>query len=153
MSNLDMTALDSMDVSELAKLPAEMLLDLHNEIKEAQATLATRAATLADTIDRKYARRVKAALKREGKCYGTVTLTDGEITIKAELKRRTSWDQDKLARRIERLKPAERDALVTARFSITDAALKKASAPVRASLVAARTETVNAPDYTLKRAA
>lgn len=151
--NMDMTALDSMGLDELAKLPGAMLLDLKEEIAAAQAAIGQRVETLAKAIDRKYARRAKNAMTKAGKSHGTVNLTDGEITVKVEAKRRTSWDQDKLTRRLAKLSTKQRAQFVTERLSVTEAALKKAPASLRASLVAARTETVNAPSYTLERAA
>lgn len=102
-------AFKHMPVGEIAALPVAELARLQRE-----TTTALRAARMAcDWLDGalalKYADHADDLRRSAQKDTGTVRFADGEITVKADLPKRVTWDQTQLALMVERIREAGED--------------------------------------------
>ena len=80
----------TMPIGEIAALPAPMLALLQDEAEEAVKAARHLADWLNGAIALRYADRAAAARRAEGKDTGTIRLDDGEVTVIADLRRRST---------------------------------------------------------------
>lgn len=101
--------LDRIAIGDIAALPSEMLLDL--QITALAET--ARVKRLRDRLEAGIAQRYEAAATAEraaqGKVCGTVRVEDEGVVIVADLPKKVSWDQDRLATMAERIRAAGDD--------------------------------------------
>ena len=89
--------LERLALGDIAALPPEMLLDLQTTALAETA----RVKRLRDRLEAGIAQRYEAAAAAEraaqGKTSGTVRVEDDGIVVIADLPKKVSWDQDRLA--------------------------------------------------------
>ncbi len=95
--------LTSMPPQEIAALPVEMLAVLQHEIDEAAKRIKAAKARLDAALITRYAGRAEDFRHASGKDTGTVRFDDGDFTIVADLPKRVSWDQARLAVMVARM--------------------------------------------------
>jgi hypothetical protein len=104
---------DGMAPAEIAAFSPEVLALLQEEAIAAQDAAKRRRELLEDAIALRYGEAAAAARRARGKDAGTVRIEDGPVTIVADLPKRVSWDQDRLAAMGEvRRGHAARDPLI-----------------------------------------
>jgi hypothetical protein len=101
--------LTSMPRQEIAALPVELLAVLQHEIDETSKLTKAAKARLDGALTIRYATRAEELRQASGKDTGTVRFDDGDFTVVADLPKRVSWDQTKLADMVERIRVAEDD--------------------------------------------
>jgi len=101
--------LTSMLPQEIAALPVEMLAVLQHEIDVATKKIKTAKARLDAALITRYAGRAAEERQFQGKDTGTVRFDDGDFTIVADLPKRVSWDQAKLAAMVEVIRKSKDD--------------------------------------------
>jgi len=101
--------LTSMPPQEIVALPVEMLAILQREIDEAAKQIKTAKIRLDGALTIRYATRAEEFRQTSGKDIGTVRFDDGDFTIVADLPKRVSWDQNKLAEMVEVIRAAGDD--------------------------------------------
>jgi len=101
--------LTSMPPQEIAALPVEMLAVLQHEIDEAAKRIKTAKARLDAALITRYAPRATEERRVHMKDTGTVRFDDGDFTIVADLPKRVSWDQAKLAAMVEVIRESKDD--------------------------------------------
>jgi hypothetical protein len=101
--------LTSMPPQDIAALPVEMLAILQREIDETAKRVKAAKARLDGALTIRYAIRAEELRHESGKDTGTVRLDDGDFTVVADLPKRVSWDQNKLAEMVERIRAAGDD--------------------------------------------
>jgi hypothetical protein len=94
---------------EIAGLPADVLAMLQQESEAALKQAKTIKSRLDGALVLKYAAQAAEARRAAGKDTGIVRLTDGDITVVADLPKRVDWDQAKLAAMVERIRAAGDD--------------------------------------------
>jgi len=101
--------LTSMPPPEIAALPVELLAILQREIDEAAKRIKASKSRLDGALTIRYAARAETLRHEMGKDTGTVRFDDGDFTIVADLPKRVSWDQAKLADMVNVIRTAGDD--------------------------------------------
>jgi hypothetical protein len=101
--------LTSMPPQEISALPVELLAVLQHEINEALKRAKAAKARLDGALTIRYATRAAEERQFQNKDTGTVRFDDGDFTIVADLPKRVSWDQAKLAEMVEVIRDSKDD--------------------------------------------
>ena len=88
----------NLPIGELAQMPVELLARLQGEVDERLKQAKTAKTRLDGALSIRYTTRATVARHACGKDTGTVRLVDGDFTVVADLPKRVSWDQERLAR-------------------------------------------------------
>lgn len=108
-NHITLADIHAMPVGEIAALPADQLALL----QEAAQQNIQRAKTVSDWLDGaialKYADRAAECRRDAGKDTGTVRISDGNVTVAADLPKRIDWDQALLAQIAENIASAGED--------------------------------------------
>ena len=98
--------LDRLAIGDIAALPPEMLLTL----QEAALAETARVKRLRDRLEAGIGQRYGAASESErvaqGKTSGTVRIEDAGVVVIADLPKKVTWDQDRLAAMAARISPS-----------------------------------------------
>ena len=92
-----------MPAQDIAALPVEMLAVFQHEIEEATRKIKAAKARLGTALITRYAARAAEERQFHKKDTGTVRFDDGDFTIIADLPKRISWDQARLAAMVARM--------------------------------------------------
>jgi hypothetical protein len=87
----------NLPIGELAEMPVGLLSSLQGDLSHASKQLKAATARFNAALDMRYATRATAARRASGKDTGTVRLADGDFTVVADLPKRITWDQERLA--------------------------------------------------------
>ncbi len=144
--------LDRLAIGDIAALPAELLLDLQTTALAETA----RVKRLRDRLEAGIAQRYEAAATTErtaqGKNSGTVRVEDEGVVVVADLPKKVSWDQDRLAAMAERIRTAGDDP--TEYLEIADLVPERLFGAwpeaLRDGFADARSETTGKPVYRLE---
>lgn len=144
--------LDRLSLGDIAALPAEMLLDL----QEAARAETARVKRLRERLEAAIARRYGAAAEAEraawDKIAGTVRFEDCDIVVVAELPRKVSWDQKRLAEMAERIRAAGDDPteFLDITYRVPERRFSAWPAALREGFAEARSETTGKPVFRLE---
>jgi hypothetical protein len=94
--NIDITALGTLQIHELAELPIGVLADLQEEVDNALALARRRRAVLDYALDHKYGSDAQKMQLSQGKDSGIIRIDDGEFVVAADAKKSVIWNQDGL---------------------------------------------------------
>ena len=154
-----MTALNHPKLADLAHmpigtviaLPAENLALLQDEADEALRLAKSTKDWVDGAIARKYADAANAARNAAGKDTGIVRLTDGTVTIIADLPKKTEWDQSRLAALVDRIRADGEDPgeYVEISFKVSERKYGAWPSHIRSAFEAARTVRVGKPTFKL----
>ena len=103
LNHLTLDALVRLPMSEIVALPAVELARLQKEAEDALRKAKLTVAWLDGALNQKYAERAKAARADAGKDFGVVRLTDGGVTVVADIDKRVEWDESQLSALMERI--------------------------------------------------
>ena len=103
LNHLTLDALVRLPMSEIVALPAVELGRLQKEAEDALRKAKLTVAWLDGALNQKYAERAKAARADAGKDFGVVRLTDGGVTVVADIDKRVEWDESQLSALMERI--------------------------------------------------
>ena len=133
LAMLSPQAVDDLDLPILAGLQAE--------IDAASRRLREARQRLDAGLERRYGARAAALRRAAGKDTGTVRFDDGGFTVVADLPKKVDWDQDRLARIVERIRAAGDDPAQYVDIAIRVPERKYAAWPdaIRAGFEPART--------------
>jgi len=156
MKNIDISALDTMPIDELASLPPAVLVDLQDAAGNAMTLARRRVAMLGDALDRKYGKRAQAERQSMGKDTGIVRLNDDGYEVVAETKKSVVWDQAKLAKLYGQIQTQGEDPEV---YIVSQTVLKVREASyatwpkgVKSAFEPARVVKAGTPSYRIERA-
>ena len=146
-----LTDLAHMPIGTVIALPAESLALLQDEADEALRLAKATKDWVDGAIARKYLDAANAARHAAGKDTGAVRLTDGTVTIIADLPKKTEWDQDLIAEVIERIRAGGDDPAEYVEISFKVSERKYGAWPshIRSAFEAARTVRVGKPTFKL----
>ena len=103
LNHITLYALVRLPLGEIVALPAAELARLQKDADEALRKAKLTVAWLDGALTQKYAERAKAARAQAEKYFGVVRLTDGDITVVADLDKKVEWDQVRLSSLMERI--------------------------------------------------
>lgn len=144
--------LDRLSIGEIADMPPDLLLAL----QEAAASETARVKRLKDRFEAALAQRYGAATEVEraaqGKTSGTVRVEDDGIVVIADLPKKVSWDQDRLAAMAERIRAAGDDPTeyIEIAYRVPERRYGAWPDAMREGFAAARSETTGKPVFRLE---
>ena len=109
LNHITLDALVRLPMSEIVALPAVELARLQKEAEDALRKAKLTVAWLDGALNQKYAERAKVARADAGKDFGVVRLTDGGVTVVANIDKRVDWDESQLSALMERIKAEGED--------------------------------------------
>ena len=93
-------------VDEVLALPAEHLVLLQEDAASALDEAKRNRDWIEAVIAARYGQRAVALRAEQRKDTGSVSFTDGDVSIVADLPKRVEWDQDRLAAVVDRIRAA-----------------------------------------------
>jgi hypothetical protein len=140
-----------MPIGDIACLPAEQLMLLQDEADETLRAAKAIRDWLEGAIALKYADRAHAIRQEAGKDTGTVRLSDGAVTVIADLPKKVEWDQHDLARLVEHIKASGDDPTdyVDVSFKVSERKYGAWPKNIRIAFEAARKLRVGKASYKL----
>jgi len=141
LNHITLEALVRLPMSEIVALPAAELPRLQKEAEDALRKAKLTVAWLDGALNQKYAERAKAARADAGKDFGVVRLTDGDITIVADIDKKVEWNESQLSALMERIAADGEDPRDYVEVSLRVSERKYASWPpyIRKAFEPART--------------
>jgi hypothetical protein len=141
----------TMQIGEIAALPAPMLALLQDEADEAAKSARTLADWLNGVVALRYADRAAAARRAEGKDTGTIRFDDGEVTVIADLNKKVDWDQTELATLVAAIRAEDGDPAeyVDTVFRVPERKYAAWPRHIRTAFERARTVKTGRPTYRL----
>lgn len=144
--------LDRLAIGDIAGLPPEMLLAL----QEAALAETARVKRLRDRFEAGLAQRYGAATEAErtaqGKTSGTVRIEDAGITVIADLPKKVTWDQDRLAVMAARITASGDDPTeyLEIAYRVPERRFSAWPEAMREGFASARSETTGKPVFRLE---
>jgi hypothetical protein len=144
--------LDGLSIGEIADMPPELLLALQEE----GAAETARVKRLRDRLEAGIAQRYEAAAAAEraaqGKTSGTVRIEDAGVVVIADLPKKVTWDQDRLAAMANRIREAGDDPTqyLEIAYRVPERRFGAWPDALREGFAAARTETTGKPVFRLE---
>lgn len=130
----------TMPVGDIAKLPAEHLALLQEDVDAALDAAKRLKEWLEGAIAFRYSDMAVAARQAQGKDTGLVRIDDGSVTVAADLPKKIEWDQGQLAALVDRIRANGDDPndyveitlkVPERKYSAWPEAIRKAFAPAR----------------------
>ena len=144
--------LEGLALGDIAALPPEMLLDLQTTALAETA----RVKRLRDRLEAGIAQRYEAAATAErsaqGKTSGTVRIEDAGVVVIADLPKKVTWDQDRLATMATRIREAGDDPTqyLEIAYRVPERRFGAWPDAMREGFAAARSETTGKPVFRLE---
>jgi hypothetical protein len=147
-----LTDLDRLSIGDIAALPPDLLLTL----QEAALTETARVKRLRDRLEAGIVQRYEAAATAEravqGKTSGTVRIEDAGVVVIADLPKKVTWDQDRLAAMSARIRAAGDNPTeyLEIAYRVSERRFGAWPEALREGFAAARSETTGKPVFRLE---
>ena len=144
--------LDRLSIGDIAALPPDLLFAL----QEAALAETTGVKRLRDRLEAGIGQRYGAATEAEraaqGKTSGTVRVEDAGVVVIADLPKKVSWDQDRLAAMAARIAASGEDPTeyLEIAYRVSERRFGAWPEAMREGFAAARTETTGKPVFRLE---
>ncbi|WCR09691.1 hypothetical protein JHW45_11340 [Paracoccus stylophorae] len=144
--------LDRLSIGDIADMPPDLLLAL----QEAAATETARVKRLKDRFEAALAQRYGAATEAErsaqGKTSGTVRIEDTGVVVIADLPKKVTWDQDRLASMAARITASGDDPTeyLEIAYRVPERRFTAWPEAMRDGFASARSETTGKPAFRLE---
>ena len=144
--------LDRLSIGDIAALPPDLLFTL----QEAALVEAARVKGLRDRLEAGIGQRYGAATEAEratqGKSSGAVRIEDAGVVVIADLPKKVSWDQDRLAAMAARIAASGDDPTeyLEIAYRVSERRFGAWPEAMREGFAAARTETTGKPVFRLE---
>lgn len=144
--------LDRLSIGDISALPPDLLFTL----QEAAIAETARVKRLRDRLDAGIGQRYGAATEAEratqGKSSGTVRIEDAGVVVIADLPKKVSWDQDRLAAMAARITASGDDPTeyLEIAYRVSERRFGAWPEAMREGFAAARTETTGKPVFRLE---
>jgi len=144
--------LDRFALGDIAALPPEMLLDLQTTALAETARVKRLRDRLEAGIGQRYEAAVATERAAQGKTSGTVRIEDDGITVIADLPKKVTWDQDRLAVMATRIREAGDDLTeyLEIAYRVPERRFGAWPEAMREGFAAARSETTGKPVFRLE---
>lgn len=153
-NRVNLAQLREMTAEQAARLPVDQIAMLLEDLAEAKATLKQSDDLLHAALNFRYAERAALLREAKGTNTGTVSLDDGEFTIRADLPKRVEWNQQKLAEAIETIRSwgEKPEDYVAIELKVAESRFTAWPYSIRAIFEPARTVGAGRPTYKVERA-
>ena len=144
--------LDRLSIGDIAALPPDLLFTL----QEAALAETARVKRLRDRLEAGIGQRYGAAIETEratqGKSSGTVRIEDAGVVVIADLPKKVTWDQDRLATMATRIREAGDDPTqyLEIAYRVPERRFGAWPDAMRDGFAAARSETTGKPVFRLE---
>jgi hypothetical protein len=144
--------LDRLSIGDISALPPDLLFTL----QEAALAETARVKRLRDRLEAGIGQRYGAATEAErvtqGKSSGTVRIEDAGVVVIADLPKKVSWDQDRLAAMAARIAASGDDPTeyLEIAYRVSERRFGAWPEAMREGFAAARTETTGKPVFRLE---
>ena len=144
--------LEGLALGDIAALPPEMLLDLQTTALAETARVKRLRDRLEAGIAQRYEAAVAAERAAQGKTSGTVRVEDENVVIVADLPKKVTWDQDRLATMATRIREAGDDPTqyLEIAYRVPERRFGAWPDAMREGFAAARSETTGKPVFRLE---
>jgi hypothetical protein len=144
--------LDRLAISDIAVLPADVLLDLQTAAHAETARVKKLRDRLEAGIAQRYEAAAAAERRSQNKTSGTVRVEDDGFVVIADLPKKVSWDQDHLATMAARIREAGDDPAEYLELSYRVPERRYGAWPeaLREGFAAARSETTGKSVFRLE---
>jgi hypothetical protein len=144
--------LERLAIGDIAALPPEMLLDLQTTAHAETARVKRLRDRLEAGIAQRYEAAVAAERAAQGKTSGTVRVEDEGVVIVADVPKKVTWDQDRLAVMAERIRAAGDDPAeyLKIAYRVSERRYGAWPAAMRDGFADARSETTGKPVFRLE---
>nr|CRH06068.1 Conserved protein of unknown function [Candidatus Magnetococcus massalia] len=149
--NPTLSELRSLPMGELAELSSEQLASLQQQAVKAMELAKLTKEFLEGVLSRRYADKAALLRKEAGKDFGTVRFSDGDIQVVADLPKRPSWDQKRLADLFDRIRKAGEDPneYLEVAYKVPESKFKAWPSQIRSAFEGARTVKPGKPTFKL----
>jgi hypothetical protein len=147
--NLDVFALETMLLEDLAQLPAAVLLDLQNAVAHETEIARTHAKVLAAAFAQRYALREKEARLANAKPTGRIRFDDEGFVVTAEAPKQVHWDRDLLAAALDKFPIHISEQYAKWTLMVEERRYAEAPPTLKAAMEEARTVSVGKSNYQL----
>jgi hypothetical protein len=150
-NNIHLSEIAKMPLNQLAHLPAEVLMNLQQQVKTLGTQLTKNKAHLNKSLHLKYDHQFTELREDEDKPFGVMHLDDNTVDVASDAKKKVDWDQAMLAKLYQRknigdFKPNE---LINVTYTVREAKFKEAPKTVQRMVNKARSAKVNGNIITL----
>lgn len=144
--------LDRFAIGDIAAFPPELLLDLQTTALAETARVKRLRDRLEAGIAQHYEAAAAAERTAQGKTSGTVRIEDDGVVIVADLPKKVSWDQDRLAAMAARIAASGDDPTeyLEIAYRVSERRFGAWPETMREGFAAARTETTGKPVFRLE---
>ena len=150
--NLSLEQLHTLSLSELAGVPAAVLVALQAEIDRVSEQTKSLKDKFEAVISQRYDNQVQALRQQQGKDTGVIRFEDDEIEVSADRPKRPQWDQAKLASIAEKVRVNGEDPLefMTVTYKVPESKYKAWPEHLKSIFRDARTLNVGKQRFVLK---
>lgn len=153
-NRVNLAQLREMTAEQAARLPVDQIAMLLEDLAEAKAALKQSDDLLHAALNYRYAERASILREAKGSNTGTVSMSDGDFTIRADLPKRVEWDQQKLSEAVETIRSwgEKPEDYVTVEVKVAESRFTAWPQSIRAVFEPARTVGAGRPTYKVERA-
>lgn len=144
--------LDRLSLGEIAALPPALLLELQEVALAETARVKRLRERLEAGIAQRYGEATRLARAAQGKTSGSVRIEDAGVVVIADLPKKVTWDQDRLAAMAARIAGAGDDPsdYLEIAYRVPERRFGAWPEALREGFAAARTETSGKPVFRLE---
>lgn len=144
--------LDRLAIGDIAALPPEMRLALQEAALAETARIKRLRDRLEAGIGQRYGAPSEAERAAQGKTSGTVRIEDAGITVIADLSKKVTWDQDRLAVMAARIRESGDDPTeyLEIAYRVPERRFTAWPEAMREGFASARSETTGKPVFRLE---
>jgi hypothetical protein len=146
--------LRDMTVEQAACLPIDQVAALLEDVADQKAELKRLDDLLSGALHFRYGERAALLRQSESKDTGTVSFSDGEFTIRADLPKKVVWDEGKLASAVETIRSWDEDPkdYVSIEVKVPESRYGAWPPAIRSLFEPARTVSAGRATYKVERA-
>ena len=144
--------LDRLSIGDIAALPPDLLFTLQEAALAETARVKRLRDRLEAGIGQRYGTATEAERAMQGKSSGTVRIEDAGVVVIADLPKKVSWDQDRLAAMAARIAATGDDPTeyLEIAYRVSERRFGAWPEAMRDGFAAARTETTGKPVFRLE---
>ncbi len=144
--------LDRLSIGDISALPPDLLFTLQEAAHAETARVKRLRDRLEAGIGRRYGAAIEAERSAQGKTSGTVRIEDAGVVVIADLPKKVTWDQDRLAAMAARISASGDDPTeyLEIAYRVSERRFGAWPEAMREGFAAARTETTGKPVFRLE---
>ncbi len=153
-NRVTLAQLRELTAEQAASLPVDQIAMLLEEVADQKASLKHCDDLLNGALNYRYSQQASLLRKAAGKNTGTVSITDGDFVVKADLPAKVEWDQDKLVEALKVIRSwnEEPKDYVAIEVKVSESRYKAWPPVIQKLFEPARTVAAGRPTYKVERA-